>query len=276
MMDTIPCMRALSFRRVAASLIVGVGVTAASAVFAQRGQSQDPDWRPRIWVGGGRFSREAPRWAKPSDFDGQWTYCRGFYDSNRYEDGGQGWRTDYPGADNNFSVRLAELTFVRVKINPDGQPDNVVVRLDDPLLFRCPMLYMEDVGTMRLSDDEIKGLRNYLVKGGFLYVDDFWGVAAWEQWADEIGRVLPPGQYPIQDIPLDHAIMHTLYDVKAIEQVSSIQYWYRSGERVGARALGREPALGFPRHRRREGSADGGDDAQHRHLRHLGARRRKP
>ena len=235
MMDTIPCMRALSFRRVAASLIVGVGVTAASAVVAQRGQSQDPDWRPRIWVGGGRFSREAPRWAKPSDFDGQWTYCRGFYDSNRYEDGGQGWRTDYPGADNNFSVRLAELTFVRVKINPDGQPDNVVVRLDDPLLFRCPMLYMEDVGTMRLSDDEIKGLRNYLVKGGFLYVDDFWGVAAWEQWADEIGRVLPPGQYPIQDIPLDHAIMHTLYDVKAIEQVSSIQYWYRSGGSVSER-----------------------------------------
>jgi len=228
-------MRALSFRRVAASLIVGVGVTAASAVVAQRGQSQDPDWRPRIWVGGGRFSREAPRRAKPSDFDGQWTYCRGFYDSNRYEDGGQGWRTDYPGADNNFSVRLAELTFVRVKINPDGQPDNVVVRLDDPLLFRCPMLYMEDVGTMRLSDDEIKGLRNYLVKGGFLYVDDFWGVAAWEQWADEIGRVLPPGQYPIQDIPLDHAIMHTLYDVKAIEQVSSIQYWYRSGGSVSER-----------------------------------------
>jgi len=66
-----------------------------------------------IWVGGGRFFRDPPKWAKPADFDGQFNYCRGFYDSNRYEDGGQGWRTDYPGADNNFSVRLAELTFVK-------------------------------------------------------------------------------------------------------------------------------------------------------------------
>ena len=185
-------MRALSFRRVAIALGVSVLVTTALALAGQRGQSRDPDWRPRIWVGGGRFYRDPPKWAKPADFDGQWTYCRGFYDSNRYEDGGQGWRTDYPGADNNFSVRLAALTFVRVKINPDGQPDNIVVRLDDPLLARCPMLYMEDVGTMRLNDDEIKGLRSYLLKGGFLYVDDFWGTPAWDQWTDEVGRVLPP------------------------------------------------------------------------------------
>ena len=240
-------MRSPSYRRAAASLLVGVGLSTATAALAQRGQRQDPDWRPRIWVGGGgRFSRDPPKWAKHADFDGQWTYCRGFFDSNRGEDGGQGWRTDYPGADNNFSVRLAELTFVRVKINPDGQPDNVVVQLDDPLLARCPMLYMEDVGTMRLSDDEVKGLRNYLAKGGFLYVDDFWGVAAWDQWSDEIGRVLPPGRYPILDIPTDHAIMHTLYDVKAIEQVSSIQYWYRSGGSVSERErFGESPHSDF-------------------------------
>jgi hypothetical protein len=94
---------------------------------------------------------------------------------------------------------------------------------------------MEDVGTMRLSDDEIKGLRNYLLKGGFLYVDDFWGSEAWDQWAEEIARVLPPSQFPIVDIPADHAIMRTLYDVKAIEQVSSIQYWYRSGGSISER-----------------------------------------
>jgi hypothetical protein len=228
-------MRPPSVRRIVSALVVATLATLATAVFAQRGQSRDPDWQPRIWVGGGRFYRDPPKWAKPSDFDGQWNYCRGFYDQNRYEDGGQGWRTDYPGADNNFSVRLAELTLIRVKINPDGQPDNVVVRLDDPLLSRCPILYMEDVGTMRLSDDEIKGLRNYLLKGGFLYVDDFWGSEAWDQWAEEIARVLPPSQFPIFDIPADHAIMRTLYDVKTIEQVSSIQYWYRSGGSISER-----------------------------------------
>jgi len=224
-----------SRRRALASLAVSVLATTAAVAFAQRGQGQDPDWRPRIWVGGGRFYRDPPKWAKPADFDGGWTYCRGYYDSNRNEEGGQGWRTDYPGADNNFSVRLAELTLVRLKLRPDGQPNNVVVRLDDPLLSRCPMLYMEDVGTMRLGDDEITGLRNYLTKGGFLYVDDFWGSRAWEQWAEEIARVLPPAQYPIFDIPLDHAVMHTLYDVKAIEQVSSIQYWYRTAGSVSER-----------------------------------------
>jgi hypothetical protein len=214
-------------RRLLAALAAAVSVTAAGAAYAQR-----------IWVGGpggGRFFREPPKWAKAANFDGQFNYCRGFYDSNRPEAGGQGWRTDYPGADNNFSVRLSELTFVRVKLGRDGQPDNVVVRLDDPLLARCTMLFMEDVGTARFSDDEIKGLRTYLLKGGFLYVDDFWGTPAWDQWVEEIGRVLPAAQYPIFDIPLDHAIMHTLYDVKAIEQVSSIQYWNQNRGSVSER-----------------------------------------
>ena len=63
---------------------------------------------------------------------------------------GSGWSTDYPGADNNFSVRLAELTRVPRQLDEDRQPNYVVVRLDDPLLFRCPMLFMEDVGTVGL------------------------------------------------------------------------------------------------------------------------------
>ena len=256
-----------------ARLVVAIVATFATAVFAQRGQSRDPDWQPRIWVGGGRFYRDPPKWAKPSDFDGQWNYCRGFYDQNRYEDGGQGWRTDYPGADNNFSVRLAELTLIRVKINPDGQPDNVVVRLDDPLLTRCPMLYMEDVGTMRLSDDEIKGLRSYLLKGGFLYVDDFWG----SRPGTSGPRKLPacfrlPSFRSSTSPPITRSCARSC-DVKAIEQVSSIQLLeYRSGgSTLRARTDRRQPALRLPRHRRREGAADGGDDAQHRHLRHLGA-----
>jgi hypothetical protein len=205
-------------KRLVTALVVAAGCTAATIAFAQR-----------IWVGGGYFGRrEPPKWAKRSDFDGSWNYCRGYYTSDRPEAGGMGWWTDYPGADNNFSVRLAELTSVRVKLDAQGQPDNVVVQLTDPLLTQCPVLFMEDVGTARFSDAEVIALRNYLQKGGFLYVDDFWGTPAWEQWEYEIGRVLPRGQYPIFDIPLDHQIMHSLYDVKSIEQVSSIQFWYRN------------------------------------------------
>src|SRR5436190_19541031 len=94
-------------RRIAA-VCVAICVTTAAAVFAQR-----------IWVGGpgGGFSRVPPKWATPADFDGSFVYCRGFYTSVRYEQSGSGWNTDYPGADNNFSARLMELTTVHVKVD---------------------------------------------------------------------------------------------------------------------------------------------------------------
>ena len=60
---------------------------------------------------------------------------------------------------------------------------------------------------------------DYFLKGGFLYVDDFCGSAAWAQWENEIGRVLPPSEFPIFDIPPEHPIMHTLYEVKSVQQV---------------------------------------------------------
>jgi len=216
-------MRACS-RRLNTALLAAVLVSIAAVAAAQR-----------IWVGGGRFYRTPPKWATPANYDGSYNYCRGYYTSDRREDGGSGWDTDFPGADNNFSVRLAELTNVRVKLDQVGQPDYVVVRLTDPLLFHCPMLHMEDVGTVRFSDAEVQSLRAYLEKGGFLSVEDFWGSRAWDQWAEEIGRVLPPSQYPIVDLPLSHPILHTLYDVNDVEQVSSIQFWTRSGGSVSER-----------------------------------------
>jgi hypothetical protein len=208
---------ATRLRRIAVCAVVAL-LAAGSAAFAQR-----------IWVGGGRFYRDPPKWVKEADFDGSFLYCRGYYTSDRFEAGGQGWRTDYPGADNIFSVRLAELTRVHVKLNENRQPNYAVVSLTDPLLYRCPILFMEDVGTAAFTDAEVQALRAYFLKGGFLWVDDFWGSQAWDRWVAEIGRVLPPNEYPIVDIPLTHPIMHTLYDVKDYLQVPSIQFWYGSG-----------------------------------------------
>src|SRR4029079_10968153 len=106
----------------------------------------------QIFVGGGGRFRFNGRFATLEDFDGSFLYCRGFYRSVRGEAGGQGWSTDYPGADNNFSIRLSELTRVSVKWDPTRQPIHVVVRLNDAALNRCPMLFMEDVGTIQFSD----------------------------------------------------------------------------------------------------------------------------
>jgi hypothetical protein len=186
----------------------------------------------QIWVGGGRgYGRYPPRWAAVADFDGGFIYCRGYYTSRWREQSGSGWNTDYPGADNNFPIRLAELTRVRVKFDPNRQPHHVVVSLTDPLLFRCPLLFMEDIGTVEFSPDEVLRLREYFMKGGFLWVDDSWGSNAWSNWISQVSQVLPPAEFPVFDIPSTHAIMRTLYDVKEVPQVPAISFWSRSGQR---------------------------------------------
>lgn len=183
----------------------------------------------QIWVGSGWRGRTPPKWAQASDFDGSFLFCRGFYTSVRRMRSGSGWNTDYPGADHNFSVRLAELTRIPVKLDADGQPNHVVVRLTDPLLYRCGMLFMTDIGSAELSDEEVAALREYFLKGGFIWVDDTWGSAAWNFWVQQVERILPPGEYPIVDIPPSHPVMHMVYDVEAVPQVPSISHWRRSG-----------------------------------------------
>src|SRR5918995_1299257 len=192
-------------------------ITAVSAVCAQD-----------IWVGGGRLSRFGARFPSASDFDGSFQYCRAFYTSF----GRGGWRTDYPGADNNFSVRLAELTRMRVKLDETRQPHHVVVPLSDPLLSHCPMIFMTDIEYAQLTPPEAAGLREFLLKGGFLWVDDSWCSRAWNNWVRQISGVLPPGEYPMVDIAPTHPIMRTLYDVREIPQVPNISFWSRSGGRT--------------------------------------------
>jgi hypothetical protein len=200
-------------------VLSAVLLAASAAAFAQQ-----------IWVGGwGGGRRYPPRWPTAADFDGRFVYCRGFYTSVWREPSGSGWDTDYPGADNNFPVRLAELTRVAVKFDERRQPHHVVVALTDPLLYRCGLLFMEDVGTAEFSPAEVQQLRDFLLKGGFLWVDDSWGSPAWNRWVGQIARVLPPGEFPIFDIPKGHPVMQTLYDVKEIPQVPSIMHWRRFG-----------------------------------------------
>jgi hypothetical protein len=215
-------------RRLVAGVVAGLAVTGTALLFAQQ-----------IWVGRGfrGFDRTAPRWAQASDFDGSFLYCRGFYTSRWREQSGSGWNTDYPGADNNFSVRLAELTNVRVRFGPDRQPVHVVVSLTDPLLFRCPILFMEDIGTVEFSPEEVTQLRTFFGKGGFLWVDDSWGSTAWSSWVEQISRVLPPGEYPLVDVPPSHPIMRTLYSVAEIPQIPSINHWRRSGGGTSERGM---------------------------------------
>src|ERR1700704_4322546 len=117
----------------------------------------------QIWRGG--YGYTPPKFPTPTTFKGSFNFCRIMFTSNRREK--RGWDTDYPGADINFSVRLAELTRTRVtkQSGVKSDPEYVVVRLTDQNLFQCPFALMEDAGTMSLSEQEVKQFREYLLKG---------------------------------------------------------------------------------------------------------------
>jgi hypothetical protein len=212
-------MRANGRRRISTVVVmVGVVIAGITAAHAQR-----------IWAG--FYGRTPPRFPTASSYDGSFNFCRVMFTSDRREK--QGWSTDYPGADINFSVRLAELTQVRVKSVSEGEeqvPDAVVVRLTDDWLFQCPFALMEDAGTARFTDLEVERLREYLLKGGFLLVSDYHGTWAKEQFDEEIGRALARSQFPIVDLsPPDHALWRMMFPVARLPQMASIQTWRRTG-----------------------------------------------
>lgn len=204
--------RPLLASAVAVALVVGGAVSA----LAQRGWGRIPEG----------YGVPIQRMAATHS-DGSFVVCKLMYRSVRSEWLGMGWATDYPYAGMNLMTRVSELTKTPISLDADGEPNHWVVSAMDPALFRCPYLMAADVGTLHFSEPEAERMRAYLLKGGFLWVDDFWGTEAWRQWSREISRVLP--EYPIIDIPLDHPIRHTLYDLQTIPQVTAIQNWRGTG-----------------------------------------------
>ena len=166
-----------------------------------------------------------PRYAPEHMPDGSFVVCRLSYRSVRVEPMGIGWMTDYPYAEVNLTTRLSELTKTHVSRNNEGQPNYFVVRPTDPALFNCPLLVASDVGTLGFRPEEIEPLRNYFLKGGFLWVDDFWGTLAWRQWSNEIAKVLPPADYPILDIQPDDPMLRSMFEVLKVPQITNIQFW---------------------------------------------------
>ena len=175
--------------RIAAALVVAL-LLAVSLAEAQRG----------LRGGRGRFGSESgapPRFATESDFDGKFHVCRLMYQQVRQQNLGMGWGTDYPYAEINLSIRLSELPKTTVSFDSAHVPAHLVVRPTDDALFQCPIVIASDPGSAGLSAEDAERLRQYLDKGGFLWVDDFWGTYAWDSFASEIAKVLPPGEFPL-------------------------------------------------------------------------------
>jgi hypothetical protein len=168
------------------------------------------------------------RVATPADYDGAFHFCRVWFRSAMGGDGGN-WSVDYPRADVNLSTRLAELTKTHVSRATELQPNHLLVRLTDDMLFQCPFVMMTEVGSIFFDDREAARLREYLVKGGFLWADDFWGTYAWSVWMSQIRKVLPPTDYPIVDLPPDHPLYQTQFVVARTPQIPNIGHWLDTG-----------------------------------------------
>jgi hypothetical protein len=175
---------------------------------------------------GNRGGFGAPIKPAPLAFpDRDFVVCRLMYTQVRREPSGGGWRTDYPYGEINLTIRLSELTKTPVSREGRREPNHYVVRMTDDSLFQCPFTIASDVGTVGFEAAEVDQLRQYLLKGGFLWVDDFWGTEAWEHWANQLSRVLPPDQFPVQDVPLDDPILRSQFTVTKVPQITNIGFW---------------------------------------------------
>ncbi|HTB62481.1 MAG TPA: DUF4159 domain-containing protein [Opitutales bacterium] len=117
-----------------------------------------------------------------------------------------GWWVDFPDADINFSYRLQQVSSMKVN------PDPIVIKLTDPNLGRYPLIYMEHVEYLALTIDEAKALHNYLLNGGTLLINDTWGDAAFDHFADVMSHVLPGRNWT--ELTIDHPIFHCIFDLK--------------------------------------------------------------
>lgn len=198
----------------------------AASVFAQRRWN-----RMRSYSDGPHTARQypshstgTPEWTNPEDFETDvFTFTRIQYDRGYYRRGG-GWETDMPDSDLNLSYRLQQMT--SMKVDPDGR----ILRLTEPELADYPFIYIVEPGGLSFREEEVVALRNYLLNGGFLMFDDFWGENEWLNCEMEMKRVLP--EYDFVEMSLDHPLYSCVFKIESKAQVPSLSHYLRYGPEV--------------------------------------------
>jgi len=223
--------RGSSVRRFAAGLVVTCGLAVVASI--EGAQFAIPFTHPSKTASASQKDvshvpqATTPQQAAESGYDGGLRFCRIQFNTSADGDGA-GWFVDYPRADENLSIRLSQLTKLPITTVGEGDPVRVVLRLSETELFQCPWVMMTEPGGADLSEAEAKRLGEYLRKGGFLWADDFWGSHAWEWWSMQIAKALPPGEFPIVDVPIEHPMFHTMFDIKEVPQIPNIGQWVSS------------------------------------------------
>jgi hypothetical protein len=136
----------------------------------------------------------------------------GFRGSRDWRQGGTSWTQDYPRADRHFAQALRRLS--RIQVRSVEQP----VNLDDgDDVYNWPWLAAGEMGDWLLTPEQVKKLRDYLLRGGFIYMDDFWGPNEWDRFMVSMSEVFPDRE--IVEIDNADAIFHTVYDLNDRYQI---------------------------------------------------------
>jgi hypothetical protein len=148
-----------------------------------------------------------------------------------WREGGTSWTQDYPRADRHFAQAVRRLTRIHARSSEQpANPDEV----DD--FFNWPWLVAGEMGDWKLTPEQVKTLREYLLRGGFLYMDDFWGPEEWDRFDETMKLVFP--ERAIVEIDNKDPIFHTVYDLDDRYQV--LGQWSLGGGRgwMAQRAVG--------------------------------------
>ncbi len=149
----------------------------------------------------------------PNEFQ----FARGIYSDDFAvgDESGGSWSIDYPKADRHFLYALNRLSTI------DSSADEYAVKLTDPQLRHLPFIYALEMSAMQLQQTEVAALREYLLAGGFLLIDDSWGSWAWENLQIQLGQVFP--ERAIVEIPPTHPIFSIVYELTDIKQVPNFR-----------------------------------------------------
>lgn len=143
-----------------------------------------------------------------SEYDGNFQFVRLMYRTDPWRAyRNPGWAHDYPVAERNFGKILSELTTMTPWLGGSN-----VLAMDDPELFRFPVAYLSEPGDWELSPEEADALRAYLLKGGFMILDDMRGPWQWENTVRMIQYILP--DHRITEVPLEHPIFDSFFHLE--------------------------------------------------------------
>jgi hypothetical protein len=181
-----------------ALVLLAMSVPAAS-VAQRRGRSRQV-----------RIDRDHKQWNVP--YDGRFTFVRIRYDegfAGRFSRGQPGWAHDWPTAERHFTKILHELT----NMGPVMDASNILT-FEDPELSRYPVAYLSEPGYWNMNDEEIAGMRNYLLKGGFLIVDDFRD-NEWYNFEAQMRLALPEAR--LVQLDASHPIFDSFFRIPSLE-----------------------------------------------------------